>query len=155
LREIPSEQYDIVTAIEVLEHCSSPLEALRAIYQALKPGGIVFYTTCNFDGYYEQFRKGGKDSIRNAYVKPEGHIHFFSSAVMELYFKKVGFSRSFAFEPRHYVKEGRLFDLLARMHLVGKGSSPERTIQKAAYYGSRRLAIMLGIRKSSLPLAQK
>jgi SAM-dependent methyltransferase len=155
LDEIPSARYDVITAIEVLEHCSSPFDALRTIHRALKLGGIFYYTSCNFDGYYEQFRNGRTDPIRNAYVRPEGHIHFFSSAVMKLYFEKVGFVRSFVFEPHHYVKEGRLFDFLTRMHLIGKGSSPQGVIQKAAYFGGRGLAIMLGIRKASLPLAQK
>lgn len=155
LEEIPNGRYDIVTAIEVLEHCSSPLECIRSMYRALRPGGILYYTTCNFDSYYERFRKGDRDPMRNAYVKPEGHIHFLSSAVMKQYFEKVGFTRTFVFEPRHYVREGRMFETLLRMHLIGKSTAPESAIQKVAYHGGRRLAIMLGIRKPLLPLAQK
>jgi 2-polyprenyl-3-methyl-5-hydroxy-6-metoxy-1,4-benzoquinol methylase len=153
--EIPANRYDIVTAIEVLEHCSSPLESLRVIYRVLRPGGILYYTTCNFDGFYERFRRGKVDRVRDEYIKPEGHIHFFSTAVMELYFRKIGFRKIFRFEPRHYVREGRLFSLLSRAGFVGKNPYPDTFLLKVAYYGSRSLAVALGIRKPSLPLAQK
>lgn len=37
--------YDCITAIEVLEHVSNPVDAMRKIYKALKSGGYVFVTT--------------------------------------------------------------------------------------------------------------
>lgn len=155
LEEIPNDRYDLVSAIEVLEHCSSPLAALKTIYRVLRPGGTFYYTTCNFDGFYEQFCEGKIDKVRDEYVKPEGHIHFFSTRVMERYFREVGFSKNFRFEPRHYVKEGRLYSALSKRHLVGKKPYPDTFLLKMAYYGSRRLAISIGMRKPSLPLAQK
>lgn len=37
--------YDCVTAIEVLEHVTDPVETMEKIYKALKPNGYVFVTT--------------------------------------------------------------------------------------------------------------
>jgi SAM-dependent methyltransferase len=43
-----NERYDIVTAIEVMEHLLDPVAELRSIASCLKPGGVVFITTGNF-----------------------------------------------------------------------------------------------------------
>ena len=155
IRDIPAERYDIVTAVEVLEHCTSPLLCLQAIHRALKPGGIFYYSTLNFDNFYERFGGKSEDPHHRGYIKPEGHIHFFSTSVMKRYFEKVGFTRTFDFEPRHYVRDGRVFSSLLKMGLVGTGSRPDTLLRKFAYYGGRKAAIVAGLRKRSLPLAQK
>jgi len=152
---IPAGRYEIVTAIEVLEHCSSPMFALRAIYSALKPGGLFYYTTCNFDRFYEKFRKNKVDRVCDEYIKPEGHIHFFSTSVMERYLRQVGFGKIVRFEPRHYVREGRTFEALSKLGLIGTDTRPNSLLHKAAYYGGRWLAITFGLRKPLLPLAEK
>jgi SAM-dependent methyltransferase len=40
-------RYDIVTAIEVVEHLIDPVAELRSMAQCLKPGGFLFITTGN------------------------------------------------------------------------------------------------------------
>lgn len=153
--ELPTEKYDIVTAIEVFEHCHSPMEALRAIYRTLKPGGVLYYTTLNFDGFYEAWRRGAKDE-RDGYIVPEGHIYFFSTSVMQSYFKKIGFSRSFSFEPKAYQKNSRVFKLLAKTKLInGALDTPEGLHEKILYYGARKILTLLGKRTPLLPLAIK
>ena len=42
---IGENHYDCITAIEVLEHVSNPVDTMRKIYKALKSGGYVFVTT--------------------------------------------------------------------------------------------------------------
>jgi 2-polyprenyl-6-hydroxyphenyl methylase/3-demethylubiquinone-9 3-methyltransferase len=42
--------FDIVTAIEVLEHLYEPKRCIQAIYTVLRKGGIFFYTTGNATG---------------------------------------------------------------------------------------------------------
>jgi len=62
--------YDIVTAIEVLEHLPEPLESLRVIRRLLRPGGLFFYTTGNVAPQRNRF-------LNWRYVYPEVHISYF------------------------------------------------------------------------------
>ncbi|MCF6764506.1 bifunctional 2-polyprenyl-6-hydroxyphenol methylase/3-demethylubiquinol 3-O-methyltransferase UbiG [Thiotrichales bacterium 19S3-7] len=41
------QQYDVVTCLEMLEHVPEPQTVIQACYQALKPGGIAFFSTLN------------------------------------------------------------------------------------------------------------
>jgi 2-polyprenyl-3-methyl-5-hydroxy-6-metoxy-1,4-benzoquinol methylase len=46
--------YDVVTAIEVLEHLVDPLEGLQSIRRLLRPGGLFFYTTGNAEPFRDR-----------------------------------------------------------------------------------------------------
>lgn len=68
-----AELYDIVVAIEVLEHIKDPHAALDTIHRVLKPGGLLLFTTGNLA------RHRG-DVAQWFYARhPEVHISFFSS----------------------------------------------------------------------------
>jgi SAM-dependent methyltransferase len=43
------EQYDVVTAFEVLEHLTSPVQFLSTAKRILRPGGQMFYTVPNWN----------------------------------------------------------------------------------------------------------
>ncbi len=45
--DIPEGRYDVVVAVEVLEHLENPSAALRSARALLRPGGILFFTTPN------------------------------------------------------------------------------------------------------------
>lgn len=77
-------RYDIVTAIEVLEHVETPLTVLQQIRNVLKPGGLFFYTTGNA-------RVHRKDLINWAYFIPEIHISLYEPETLSLALKKTGF----------------------------------------------------------------
>lgn len=47
LAEEKSEQYDIVTCMEMLEHVPDPLSIIQACAKLCKPGGHVFFSTIN------------------------------------------------------------------------------------------------------------
>jgi SAM-dependent methyltransferase len=42
------DRYDVVTAIEVVEHLLDPVAELQSMADCLKPGGFIFITTGNF-----------------------------------------------------------------------------------------------------------
>jgi SAM-dependent methyltransferase len=157
---IPRGVYDVVSAVEVLEHCASPLEALQTIYDALKPGGLFFYSTENFDGFYDGWKKGVIDRQADAYIVPEGHINFFSTPVMRAYFRKIGFSQLVPHEsPMAYVKSSRLFRILSRCRLIDPSKEmPETSWEKVFYTGTRKILYRMGRKggpKALLPLARK
>ena len=41
----PSDNYDVITFFEVLEHLMDPLSAMRGVYHLLKPGGVCYLST--------------------------------------------------------------------------------------------------------------
>jgi SAM-dependent methyltransferase len=78
-----SDFYDVVSAIEVLEHVLDPSAVLREIERLLKPGGVFFYTT----GNAEKFRN---DMVKWQYVRPEIHVSFFEPRTLRFIFGNVG-----------------------------------------------------------------
>ena len=76
--------FDVVTAIEVIEHLENPLEILRLIRSLLKPGGLFLYTTGNKTRYRN-------DLLNWRYVLPEIHISFFEPMSTEAALRRTGF----------------------------------------------------------------
>jgi 2-polyprenyl-3-methyl-5-hydroxy-6-metoxy-1,4-benzoquinol methylase len=154
--DIPSGTFDAVSCVEVLEHCHSPLATLRSILRFLKPGGLFYYTSGNFDGFYLKWRFGLAPKRLTDYVVPEGHIYFFSTRVMKAYLRKAGFTKVFSYRPLHYSRDTRVYKALARMRLVDSDSELPRTaITRAAYSLARAVANGLLMGMPPLPLAVK
>jgi SAM-dependent methyltransferase len=76
--------FDVVSAIEVLEHVLDPVETLSRIRELLKPGGLFFYTT----GNSAPFRS---NLVEWRYVIPEIHIGYFNPKSISVAFEKAGF----------------------------------------------------------------
>ncbi len=77
-------KFDVVTAIEVLEHTLDPLAVLRWIRQLLRPGGLLFLTTGNAAPFAGRLTAW-------SYVVPEIHISLFEPATLELALRSSGF----------------------------------------------------------------
>ncbi len=75
--------FDVVTAIEVLEHTLDPVAELRRMGSLLRPGGVLFLTTGNARPYAARLSKW-------RYVIPEIHISFFEPRTLELAFTRAG-----------------------------------------------------------------
>jgi SAM-dependent methyltransferase len=80
--------FDIVTAIEVLEHVVDPLETLQCVRKLLRPGGLFFYTTGNA-------RPQRQRLLKWSYFRPEIHISLFDPGNMEEALRKTGFEPSY------------------------------------------------------------
>jgi SAM-dependent methyltransferase len=76
-------RYDVVTAIEVLEHTPDPVAELRRMRSLLAPGGLLFITTGNAAPYRERLADW-------RYVIPEIHISFFEPQSMRTAMEKAG-----------------------------------------------------------------
>jgi SAM-dependent methyltransferase len=87
--QLPAGSYDLVSAIEVLEHCFRPSIVFDVIYRVLKPGGTFIYTTYNIDRFVMAYRLGLQKD--HDYIHPEGHINFFGRNVVKRFFKRSGF----------------------------------------------------------------
>jgi SAM-dependent methyltransferase len=80
--------FDVVTAIEVVEHVSDPVTELSRIRALLRPGGLLFLTTGNAAPYHD-----GLSDWR--YVVPDVHVSFFTPEALALSLDKAGFEPAF------------------------------------------------------------
>lgn len=79
--------FDVVVMREVIEHLPRPIESLRTVYRWLKPGGVLFMATGNYDCLERRLKGSGWP-----YFMPEGHLTLFSNKTLTAYLEKVGFS---------------------------------------------------------------
>jgi 2-polyprenyl-3-methyl-5-hydroxy-6-metoxy-1,4-benzoquinol methylase len=77
--------FDVVTAIEVLEHTLDPLAELRRIRALLRPGGLLLLTTGNAAPFASRL-------ARWPYVIPEIHVSFFEPATLKRALLATGFA---------------------------------------------------------------
>lgn len=110
--ELKNGSYEAVVMKEVIEHLPDPKDAVRRAYNLLKPGGVLFLTTGNYD-CPERVLRGEKWF----YFMPEGHIHIFSNRTLTNYLHYAGFKD---------VKVTNQGDLLLNFLLRNKIIEPER-----------------------------
>jgi SAM-dependent methyltransferase len=80
--------YDVVSAIEVIEHVTDPVAVLRTIRRLLKPGGLLFLTTGNAEPYRDRITKW-------RYVTPDVHVSYFEPATLAAALEAAGFQPAF------------------------------------------------------------
>jgi SAM-dependent methyltransferase len=79
------QKFDIITAIEVLEHVENPDQTLKMIRSLLKPNGLFFYTTGNAQPFRQRLLKWG-------YFAPEVHISLYEPKSLEFALQAAGFN---------------------------------------------------------------
>jgi 2-polyprenyl-3-methyl-5-hydroxy-6-metoxy-1,4-benzoquinol methylase len=65
--------FDVVTALDVIEHVPEPLEFLRQVVDLARPGGIVVLSTPNYSGLVARLM-----GPRDPYLIPPEHLNFFT-----------------------------------------------------------------------------
>lgn len=76
--------FDVVTAVEVLEHLVDPVAAVARIRGLLKPGGLFFYTTGNAEPFQ-------RDILAWPYLIPDIHVGVFQPRTLRKLFAQGGF----------------------------------------------------------------
>jgi 2-polyprenyl-3-methyl-5-hydroxy-6-metoxy-1,4-benzoquinol methylase len=76
--------FDVVTAIEVIEHTLDPVAELRRMRSMLRPGGLLYMTTGNARPYADRL-------TRWRYVLPELHISYFEPETLARAMAESGF----------------------------------------------------------------
>lgn len=76
--------FDLITAIEVIEHVPDPLALLAAMRRWLKPGGLLFLTTGNARPYRDRL-------LSWSYVLPDVHVSFFEPQTLARAMEQSGF----------------------------------------------------------------
>lgn len=82
------DSFDVITSFEVMEHINNPQEEIQNIRQLLRPGGLFYFTTPNFNSL-ERYLLKGKYNIINY---PE-HLSYYTKKTADYLFKKNGFAK--------------------------------------------------------------
>ena len=86
LADVPSDRaFDVVIALDVLEHVRDPAAMLRRLRELARPGARVYLAFPNCESF--RARLAG---ARWRMVRPLGHVHFFSRASVEALVKSSG-----------------------------------------------------------------
>lgn len=79
--------FDIMTSFEVIEHINNPAEEIQNSSQLLRPGGMYYLTTPNFNSLLRYRLK----SKYNVIVYPE-HLSYYTPKTIRKLFSSVGFT---------------------------------------------------------------
>lgn len=85
---IKDESVDAISMKEVIEHLPDPKAALKKLYSALKPNGVLFITTGNYNCIERKLK--GADWF---YFMPKGHIYYFNPQKIKKYLLEAGFKK--------------------------------------------------------------
>jgi SAM-dependent methyltransferase len=87
--------FDVVTAIEVIEHVPTPVDLMRHIAALLKPGGTFILTTGNSAPHRA-------DLASWSYVHPDVHVSYFEPRTLAEVYRRAGLEPlSLGFAPGH------------------------------------------------------
>jgi len=78
--------FDIITAIDVIEHLENPVKEMQTIYEMLSPNGIFVVQTPDTSCQQAVDKKENWDAL-----KPLEHLHLFSPNNLEIFAKKIGY----------------------------------------------------------------
>ncbi len=84
----PENTFDVVTAFELLEHLNDPVSEMLKINRILKPGGLFFFTTPNFNALERYLLK----SNYNVLDYPD-HLSYYTPKTVNYLLTKCGFKK--------------------------------------------------------------
>lgn len=84
----PPGSFDVLVSLEVIEHVIDPRHEVAQMHALLRPGGLLYITTPNFNALTRRF-SGGKWTIVNY---PE-HLTLFTPSALDGLLRRTGFER--------------------------------------------------------------
>lgn len=91
------EFFDIITAMDVVEHFEDPLSDLKHIYRILKKDGIFVIQTPDVDT-----KEASEEKCAWGALKPLEHLHLFGKGNFEKFANDAGFSNVVVCDPVEY-----------------------------------------------------
>ncbi|MDP4199491.1 MAG: class I SAM-dependent methyltransferase [Bacteroidota bacterium] len=123
--DFPQNSWDVIVMREVIEHLPHPLESLKTIHGWLKPGGVLFMATGNYNCPERKIK--GKDWF---YFMPEGHLYYFSNRTMRKYLRTAGFRTI-----RVTNQGDMLMELLRKRGILEAGqAAPRNAVKRLVFY---------------------
>jgi 2-polyprenyl-3-methyl-5-hydroxy-6-metoxy-1,4-benzoquinol methylase len=84
--QVPSNSFDVVTLMDVIEHVPNPCDLLNEVFRVLRPGGTIFLVTPNFGSFFVWLYN------ESAYgIGPDEHVTYFHPRSMRAALRKAGF----------------------------------------------------------------
>lgn len=131
-----SDQFDVITSQDMIEHVTNPLTELELIYKFLKPGGLVFIVTPDIGGWWSKLL--GK---RWYHFKPGEHVVYFSRDTIKKALEKNGFQdietkSTFHFMSLEYIfNRLRYYTPIFNLLLILVKKTPAKNIPFKIYTG--------------------
>ena len=133
------ESFDVVSAIEVVEHLPQPIPVLQRIAGLLRSGGLFFLTTGNAEPFRGRLE-------RWSYVQPDIHVGYFEPGTLDVAFRRVGLEPSFpGFVPG-------FTDLIRYKVLKNLGFKRQRWVERCIPWPLVARAIDRRYRTSAMPI---
>lgn len=86
--------FDLISAIDVIEHFEDPIQDTQDIYRMLKPGGVFVIQTPDVDCI-----QATSQGCQWGALKPMEHLHLFGREDFPAFAKKIGFRHTTIHDP--------------------------------------------------------
>lgn len=90
--KFPSQYFDVVVMIHVIEHLYNPLTVIIEIYRILKERGLLYIITPNFNNYIVKFAKKLGYLKEVDKIDPTGHPYMFTKYSLKILLARGGFN---------------------------------------------------------------
>ena len=84
----PDNYFDVIFTVSVLEHLRHPLSTLTECLRILRPGGVFYGETVNWDSYTRRLLKS-----HWKYLNASGHFHLYTPTNIRALCSRVGFEQ--------------------------------------------------------------
>jgi SAM-dependent methyltransferase len=135
--------FDVVTAIEVLEHAVDPIATLSQIRDLLRPGGVLFLTTGNAQPFRDRLTRWSYTAV------PDVHVSFFQPSTLADALVRAGL------EPVHPGRLPGLDDVIRYKTLKALRLRRRNGFERAVPWSLAARIVDRRYRVSEMPLARR